>query len=183
MRIEMEKTQALMIDMQKRLMPVIAESESILERTRVLLQGLSLLQVPLTVTTQYRKGLGETIEELYALLSEQEQVDKISFSCMDEPEIKKRLEKEGRRQVLVFGVEAHICVLQTVIDLREQGYTPVVILDCIGSRKSEDKEAALLRMKQEGALFSSAESILYELTRRAGNDSFRQISRLTRERP
>ena len=181
MRIRLEETQALMIDFQKRLMPVIEDQEAIIERASLLLSGLSVLKVPVTVTCQYQKGLGETIDSLYTLLEDTEQFDKMSFSCMEEPPIRKRItERPALKNVLVFGVEAHICVLQTVTDLAELGFVPVVVLDCIGSRRKGDKDAAIRRMEQEGAVFTTAESILYELTRKAGDKKFKEISRLTK---
>ena len=183
MGIKEAKAQALMIDFQTKLMPVISDKEEIVENTKMLLKGLSVLNVPITITSQYKKGLGGMEEELACLIPEEPVFDKITFSCMKDENIKTRIyEREPRKQVLVFGVEAHICVLQTVADLLEEGFVPVVILDCIGSRRNRDKEIAIMRMKQEGALFSSAESILYELTERAGNETFREISGLIKER-
>jgi nicotinamidase-related amidase len=107
-------------------------------------------------------------------------IEKIAFSCWGEPKFRKALTVLDREQVLLFGIETHICVLQTAVDLKAAGYTPVVIQDCTSSRRESDKHIALRRLQTEGILVSSFESILYELMREAGTDTFRAISRLVK---
>ena len=104
--------------------------------------------------------------------------DKLAFSCFEDDNIRKKIFQLGKKTVLVCGIEAHICVLQTCIDLKTAGYTPVLVTDCIGSRKESDKQVALLRAQSEGILLTTTESILFELTRKAGSPVFKEISKL-----
>lgn len=178
MRILKDKTIAIIVDVQERLFPVIDNNEKLSENLEILVQGLKELEIPIIVTEQYKKGLGETIESIKTLLPDATYTDKVAFSCCDEPSFISEIEKNDYKYVVLAGVEAHICLLQTAIDLKERGYQPVVIEDCIASRDPENKRIAITRMVQEGVLISSSESILFELCRYAGNDTFRAISKL-----
>ena len=180
MRINKEEALFLLIDIQERLYPVMHNREELLQKSRILLQGMDVLGVPGIVTEQYPRGLGSTLEELKELLPAGDTIEKLSFSCCGEPSFFLELERSGRKRILVFGIEAHVCVLQTVTDLTEAGFTPVVVSDCISSRKEEDKLIALDRMKAEGALLTTVESILFELAGVAGTEEFKAISRLVK---
>lgn len=181
MRLQKDKTVGLLVDIQERLIPVMHDKERLLTQTKKLLQGLQILKVPVIVSQQYTKGLGMTAPELMEILGTVEYKEKITFSCFREPAIRDVFEADSvRNQVLVFGIEAHICVLQTVLDLLAEGFQPVVVVDCLDSRNPEDKEIALRRMEQAGAWLTTVESCLFELTERGGTDSFRQISRLVK---
>lgn len=180
MRILKDKTIAIIVDVQERLFPVIDNNEKLSENLEILVQGLKELEIPIIVTEQYKKGLGETIESIKTLLPDATYTDKVAFSCCDEPSFISEIEKNDYKYVVLAGVEAHICLLQTAIDLKERGYQPVVIEDCIASRDPENKRIAITRMVQEGVLISSSESILFELCRYAGNDTFRAISKLVK---
>lgn len=164
MRIEREHTAALIVDFQERLVPAIADHEALMERVRILLQGLKVLDIPMTVTQQYTKGLGMSVSEVREASGETEYLDKISFSALEvaEPKI------HDKKYILVCGMEAHCCVLQTVIDLAGAGYVPVLVTDCIGSRRESDREMAIRRAEQEGAVLTSSEAILFELLKEAG---------------
>lgn len=180
MRIEREKCIGLLIDVQERLYPVMDNKESLLNACSTFLKGLSLLGIPLLITEQYPKGLGPTVKDLRELSEGIEAIEKISFSCMDEVDFEAALQESGRRQVLVAGIESHVCVLQTVRDLQEAGYKAVVLADATSSRKDSDREVALERMRQEGAVITTVESLLFELCRYAGTPEFRQISNLVK---
>ncbi len=180
MRIEQINTVGLIIDIQERLLPAMSNKEEFLINTIKLINGLKALDVPMVVTEQYRKGLGETVNEIKELFSTFESIEKIAFSCCDEPVVVDKLNLLSRKNVIVCGIESHVCVLQTVLDLKEAGYVPVVVTDCISSRKVSDKEIALRRMIHEGAILTTSESILFELTRRAGTDTFKAISKLVK---
>jgi nicotinamidase-related amidase len=132
------------------------------------------------LTEQYPKGLGPTTKPVSGLLKNQEIHEKIAFSCCGEPEFLKHLLSLDRPTIIVCGIEAHVCVLQTVLDLMEQGLTPVVVEDCISSRNPEDKRVAVERMRSEGAVISTCESVLFELTKIAGTEEFKAISRLVK---
>lgn len=169
---------ALVIDFQEKLMPVMDKAEALEARTGILLKGLRTLEVPMLFTQQYTKGIGMTISSLFEAAGEEKYFDKITFSCMDDEAIKNAVEASGKKNVIVCGIESHICVLQTCMDLKEAGYTPILVVDCMSSRKESDKEIAILRAQQEGILLTTTEAILFELTRKAGNPTFKEISRL-----
>ena len=203
MRISVEDTSCLVIDYQERIVPAMTKWEELIANSERFLKGLKILGVPMAITGQYTKGLGLNLPEIFAAVGTEEYIDKLTFSSYEVPEVQSFLrhrmqeaakllsadgassaaigQKEGRGgNVLLCGIEAHVCVLQTAIDLKEAGYTPILVTDCISSRKAGDKEIALIRAQQEGVLLSTSEALLFELTRRAGTDVFKQISRLVK---
>jgi nicotinamidase-related amidase len=180
MRILRDQSAAIIIDVQERLLPHIFEGELVLENCTRLIEGLKILSVPMIVTQQYTKGLGPTVPAIASMFQEFDPVEKISFSCCDEPLFLERLHQEGRKNIVICGIEAHVCVLQTCLDLLDRGFVPVVAEDCISSRKASDKRVAVKRMRQEGARITTLESILFELTREAGNPLFKAISALVK---
>lgn len=180
MRLLQEDTMALLIDIQDRLMPVISQGEEMTLATVKFIEGLHILQIPIIPVRQYPKGLGDFVPEIRMALGNYETSDKITFSAWDTPEIAGRIESSGKKNILVFGIEAHICVLQTVIDLLTAGYHVVLVTDCVSSRKLSDKEIALRRAEQEGAVLATGESLLFELLRQAGSESFKKISVLVK---
>ncbi|MDF2544096.1 MAG: hypothetical protein K0S47_3814 [Herbinix sp.] len=179
MRIEREDTLALIIDFQERLMPAMNGADELLHNTEILIKGFQVLDVPMLVTQQYTKGLGMTIPELIETIGEDfSYYDKLSFSCAENEEILKKIEESGKKIIILCGIEAHICVLQTAIDLIAKGYHVILVENCIGSRKEQDKATAIKRAMAEGILLASYESILMELTRVAGTEVFKTISKL-----
>ena len=176
MRIVTENTTAVIVDIQERLLPHIHEGEIMLRNCLKLIAGLQVLEVPVIVTQQYTIGLGHTVSSVTEMFTEFSYIEKISFSCYDEPVFKEYLSLQGKKNIIVCGIESHVCVLQTCIDLLGAGLRPVVVEDCISSRKPNDKLIALERMRKEGAIITTSESILFELTRRAGSELFKRIS-------
>lgn len=180
MRILREHTAGLIIDIQERLFPFIHENEIMARNAGILISGLQALSVPVLVTQQYTKGLGPTIAPLAELFPSTDPMEKMAFSCCDDQAFMAVLDKLGKRFVIISGIEAHVCVLQTTIDLLEKNYVPVVIEDCVSSRRPGDKQAAIIRMRNEGAIISTYESVLFELLRWSGTDDFRAISKLVK---
>jgi nicotinamidase-related amidase len=180
MRIERELSAALLIDIQEKLFPHMEEKEELLRKCAILIRGLKVLKVPMVITEQYPKGLGTTLKEISQLVEEDPVIEKIAFSCCDEPKLMQTAAVQKYRNIIICGIEAHVCVLQTVIDLQKAGYTAVVVEDCISSRNQEDKRIAVERMRSEGAVITTCESILFELSRVAGTDEFKAISRLVK---
>lgn len=174
MRIERNNTVALVIDYQGKLVPVMHAKETLIHNSGILLAGLKVLGIPMVVTQQYTKGLGMTVQEITDAIESEEYIDKISFTAFDcvKPQIR------DKKFVIVCGMEAHICVQQTVIDLVAAGYVPVVVEDCISSRKANDKKIALKRMRDEGAIVTTYESVLFELLKVAGTEESKKIQRL-----
>ncbi len=180
MRITKENTAGLIIDIQERLFPAMYEKEIFLNNCRVLIQGLSELKLPLIVTQQYTRGLGETLPEIISVSPDFSFVEKRDFSCCDETLFVEKLKKSGRKNVIICGIESHVCVLQTAVDLKEAGYNPVVVMDCTTSRTKENIELAKERFRHEGILMSSYESVLFELTRSSASAEFKAISNLVK---
>ena len=180
MRIFKENTIGLVIDIQERLVPVMEENEQLVENCTKLIQGLQILGLPILVTQQYTKGLGETIDEIKSVINDFKYIEKKDFSCLDEPVFAEKLALSGAKNVIICGIESHVCVLQTAIDLKEAGYTPVVVFDCVSSRSFDNIDLAAERFRYEGILMTSLESILFELTRSAGAPGFKEISKLVK---
>ncbi len=180
MRILREETAALCIDIQERLFPHIDGHEILQHNTRILLQGLQALDIPLLVTEQYRKGLGATIAPVQEIIPHFQPIEKLAFSCCGSDDFNAELKATGKLNVIVFGIETHVCVLQTALDLLEHGYRPVIVSDCVSSRRPSDKTVALERMRGAGCTITSYESILFELCRVAGTATFKTISRLVK---
>jgi len=180
MRIKKENTIGVVIDIQSRLYPLIHGHETLTKNNRILISGLKAMKIPIVVTQQYTQGLGDTIPEIEEVLGEYKHIEKTSFSCCDEPHFNENLALSSKMYVVVTGIEAHVCVLQTIVGLIGQGYIPIVVEDCIGSRKPNDKLMAVERMRQEGAIITTYESILFELLKYSGTDEFREISRLVK---
>lgn len=180
MRIKKENTIGVIIDIQSRLYPFIQDTDVLTKNNSILIKGLRVLNVPIVVTQQYTKGLGETIPELAEVLGDYKHIEKTAFSCCDEPHFNENLALASKMYVIVTGIEAHVCVMQTVNDLIGQGYIPVVVEDCIGSRKPNDKKMAVERMRQAGAIITTYESVLFELLKYSGTDQFREISQLVK---
>lgn len=180
MRLDAGKSIAIVIDIQERLFPFIHENEALASRCAILIHGLRVLEVPIVVTEQYPKGLGKTIAPIRAAAEETTCIEKITFSCCGADEVEARILAMAKHQVIVMGIEAHVCVLQTVLDLRHQGQTAIVVEDCISSRRENDKRIAVERMRDVGAIITTAESLLFELLERAGTDQFKEISKLVK---
>ena len=183
MRIKREETAALFVDLQERLIPAMAEGEEVVRRNVMLLEGLKVFGIPLVFLRQYPKGLGDIVPELREAAGEYTPFDKLAYSALKDEAIAaefERLRAKGVKNVLVTGVEGHVCVLQSCIDLVEAGFQPLLVADCVGSRKAFDREVGLRRAEQEKVLLTTAESILFELCVVAGTEEFKAISKLVK---
>jgi hypothetical protein len=180
MRIVPEKTTAIIIDLQDRLLPHMHEHEAVLSRCTLLMSGLTLLGIPMTLTEQYPAGLGKSVDELRVFPVAGHPVEKVTFSCCDEPSVIAQLKKYGRGTVLLAGIEAHVCVLQTALDLKASGFDPVIVADAVASRRESDKVIALQRLDREGCRITTVESILFELMRTSRHAVFKEISKLVK---
>lgn len=180
MRITKENTTGLIIDIQERLFPVMWEKDKLLKNCTTLIKGLSELQLPLVATQQYTKGLGETIEEIKSAIPDFRYIEKRDFSCCDEPAVQDKLKELNTINVIICGIETHVCVLQTAVDLKAAGFNPVVVMDCVSSRNPENIEIARERFRFENIMMTSCESILFELTRTSSAAEFRAISKLVK---
>lgn len=179
MRLTQENTIAVVIDFQAKLMPFIHEHQELIRRSSNLIEGLALLDIPLITTEQYTKGLGSTVEEIKnALGNHYQPIEKDTFSCVKNAEFLDAIRALGRKNVIVLGIEAHICVQQTVLDLIDLNFNPIVASDCISSRQINDKKFALKRMTKHGAFGGTYESILMELLVGSSHPNFKAISKI-----
>lgn len=180
MKLKKEDTMVLVVDYQEKLMPAMHNKDAFIPRTCMLLKGLKALGVPAVASEQYPKGLGSTVPEVKEALGIVPYLPKTTFSCMDDEGIRTAIENSGCKNVLICGAEAHICVLQTAMDLVAAGKTAVLVEDCLGSRFSHDLEIGLIRAQQEGVLLTTAEAILFELQVQGAGPVFKTISKLVK---
>ncbi len=172
-------TALLVIDMQVKLMPAIADHQRVSWNARRLIDAAHCLGLPVVGTEQYPRGLGPTIATLADRLGERH--EKTMFSCGECAEVFHALGTRGVHKILVAGVEAHVCVLQTVLDLMTEGFDLYVAADAVGSRFPLDAQWALKRMDSSGASITTTEAAMFEWCEVAGNAEFKQISALARE--
>jgi nicotinamidase-related amidase len=180
MRITKEFTTGLIIDIQERLFPAMFEKETLLKNCRILIQGLAELKIPFLITQQYTKGLGETVSEIKSIIPDFSFIEKRDFSCCDEPVAMQKLNETGTKNIIICGIESHVCVLQTAVDLKESGFNPIVVMDCVSSRTKENIEMAKERFRYEGIMMTSYESILFELTSSSAAPEFKTVSTLVK---
>ncbi|MGO8746128.1 MAG: hydrolase [Thermoguttaceae bacterium] len=172
-------TALLVVDVQEKLIPLVADHERVVWNVRRLVDGAKILGLPVVATEQYPKGLGHTVRELAERLGDVP--SKLSFSCCGCPGMFEDLEGRGMHKVLVSGIEAHVCVQQTVLDLLGAGWRVYVAVDAVGSRFEIDYRTALARMDSAGATLTTTEAALFEWCEAAGTPQFKEISRLVRE--
>lgn len=172
-------TALLVIDVQEKLVAALPEGKRVVWNVRRLLDGAKILGVRAGGTEQYPQGLGPTVPELTERLGPLS--EKLSFSCGGCPGLLAELEQRGIGKVLVAGMETHVCVQQTVLDLLAAGWSAFVAVDAVGSRFEIDHRTALDRMNSAGATLTTTEAALFEWCAIAGTPEFKQISRLARE--
>ena len=179
MKLERDSTVFLLIDIQERLLPAMTGGEEIVKQAEILLKAAEILDIPVIVTEQYPKGLGPTVPELEALLpaAKAEKFEKITYTALT-PEVLAKLKELGAKRMVVFGMETHVCVWQTVRDLLASDYEVHVLADAVCSRKNRDRDVALDGLRQLGAMVSVSETALFDLLGRAGTPEFKAISKL-----
>jgi nicotinamidase-related amidase len=173
-------TALLVIDVQAKLVPLIHQHQELVRNIAFLIDGARLLGMPLQATEQYPKGLGATVPELASRLPERP--DKLDFSCCAVPGLVDSFRKAGRPKVVLAGIEAHVCVQQTALDLLAQGFTVYIPADAVGSRSPADREYALRRMEKAGAIITTAETCVFEWVGGSRHPAFKEISKLVQER-
>ena len=171
----------VVIDVQERLCQAMDEKilGALTRRIAILQEAAQEMQIPQLGTEQYVKGLGETLTELKGRLCTPT-IEKMTFSCCGETAFPEALRKLGRKQIIVTGMETHVCVLQTVLQLLEAGYIVHVVADAVMSRKKENWRIGLGMAQQAGAVITSTETALFQLLRVAGSEEFKKLSKLVR---
>ncbi|MBK8189417.1 MAG: hydrolase [Vampirovibrionales bacterium] len=177
--LSLEQSALLVIDMQEKLLPLMEHRDRILKQTRILLEAARILSVPVMVTEQYPQGLGATVHDLRDALPDRAIVlEKTAFGAVEAPGFTDALQACGRSQVIVCGIEAHICVTQTTLQLLELGKTVFLAHDAVSSRQKRNLKAALWRMTQAGAIPFTSEMALFEWTRTANCPPFKALQAL-----
>jgi nicotinamidase-related amidase len=172
-------TALVIIDMQEAFRSSISDFAETAARIALMAHAARILNVPIIVTEQYPRGLGHTADEIKVVMAEtQELIEKITFSSCGVAQFNAALERTGTRQVLICGIEAHICVNQTTHDLLAQGFQVHLLVDCITARAASNKQLALIKMQSSGALVSSTEMALFELLGDAKHEQFKAIQKL-----
>jgi nicotinamidase-related amidase len=176
--LDISQTVLVVIDLQEAFRSAIPEFPQVASRASMAVRGFQILDVPTIVTEQYPQGLGRTAEEiLYSLPDDFEIVEKISFSSCIDPFIEK-LNAHGAKQVVLCGLETHICVNQTAHDLLANGFEVHLLIDAVGSRYSQDREAGIAKMLQSGVVPATVEMALFELMRDSRHEQFKEIQNL-----
>lgn len=178
--LKKENTALLIIDIQDRILSVIHEHERVVENTLKLIKGFKAMNLPIYYTEQYPKGLGPTTSDLLAELEGNDAIQKMSFSCHGAGDLFNEFVEKGYTQIVVAGVESHVCVQQTVLDLLANDIQVNLAADAVSSRRILDYNAALDRMRGNGAEVTTAESILFELLEVCGTDVFKAVSKIVR---
>ncbi|MFP3919667.1 hydrolase [Lysinibacillus telephonicus] len=178
--LQKDETVLVLIDIQGKLAEIVDNSEFVIENIAKMTQGVQLLGLPILWLEQYPKGLGKTVEAIAQHLTDQQPIEKITYSAYDTPEFVEKLEATGRKKVLLAGIETHICVYQTAAHLLQNGYEVEVLADCVSSRTAKNNEIGLQKITQIGAKVTSVEMALFEMLQIAKGDTFKAISKLVK---
>lgn len=178
--LKKEDTALVLIDVQGKLASLMHEQDELIRNLEILIKGATFLNIPILWLEQYPEGLGETVPEIKSLLKEQTPIAKRCFSSCLKDEFMDKLREINCKQILVSGIESHICVYQTVRDLLQLQYEVEVVVDAVSSRTKKNNEIGLQKMFQLGAKATSVEMALFELLKEAVGDEFKQISKLVK---
>ncbi|HTL59093.1 MAG TPA: hydrolase [Candidatus Limnocylindrales bacterium] len=179
-RVQRAHAGLIVVDMQERLLPAMFERDRLVQNVLLLVKGSTILGIPLFATEQYRKGLGPTVPEIGGVVSEFAPVEKMAFSAAGADGFLNSLRQRKLSETILCGIEAHVCVSQTCLDLLAEGLRVFVVADAVSSRTAENHRIGLDRMRDAGALIVSTEMILFELVEKAGTDEFKQILSLVK---
>ncbi|MDP1603895.1 MAG: hydrolase [Legionella sp.] len=177
MLLKKDNSCLLLIDVQEKLTPLVQKPEALIERCQWLMRLATDLHVPLIVSEQYPRGLGITVAPLLEVSEKDTSIEKVHFSCWREPRFKKRLQSLNKMQLVLIGIETHVCVLQTAMDLISADYEVFVVVDAVSSRDELDYKYALKRMKQAGIQLVTSEMVFFEWVGQAGTPEFKTLSK------
>jgi len=170
-----EETVLVVVDIQGKLAQLMYERESLFENVKKMIRGAGVLELPIVWVEQNPRGLGPTVPEIAELMPEKIPISKMTFSCAGNRVFTRELEVLGRKQVLLVGIETHVCIYQTVMDLKELGYEVQVVADAVSSRTEENKSVALMRIRDLGATLTTTETALFELLKVAEGPRFKAM--------
>ncbi len=178
--LAIENSVLVIIDVQGKLSQLMYEKEKLFANLVRMVKASQLLEIPILWNEQYPEGLGATVPELAELLTNQKPMAKMSFGCCGNASFVTELRKLNRRQVLLVGIETHVCVYQSAVELMQMGYEVNLISDAVSSRTPENKRIGMKLIKADGGRITSTETALFELMRTASHPRFRDISRLVK---
>jgi nicotinamidase-related amidase len=181
MLLDRSRAQLLVVDVQDRLLPAMHEGEHLVERCAILMQAAHRLGIPITVSEQYRKGLGATVARLDNIKGDAPVMEKMHFSCAADPAIATHvggLARAGRHQLVICGIESHVCVAQSALGFKEMGLPVTVVADAVTSRRPESVALAITRMSAAGVTIANTEMALFEWLHQAGTPAFKDLSKL-----
>ncbi|MHC4133021.1 MAG: hydrolase [Planctomycetota bacterium] len=178
--LDIQNSCLIVIDIQGKLAQLMHEKDRLFENIQILVKGCKVLNVPILWTQQVPRALGQTITQITELLTDIEPINKASFSCCGEEKFLDALEKLDHKQVLLCGIETHICIYQTALDLLKRDYYVEIVTDAVSSRTLKNKEIALKKMQSLSTGLTSTEMALFELVRTAEHPQFKQIAKLVK---
>jgi len=181
MLLDRARAQLLVVDVQDRLLPAMHDGEAMVERCALLMQAAQRLGIPVTVSEQYRKGLGATVARLDNIKGDATVMEKMHFSCAADPAIAGHVEglaRSGRDQVVICGIEAHVCVTQSALGFCEKGLPVTVVTDAVTSRRPESAATAFNRLSAAGVTLANAEMAVFEWLHQAGTPEFKDLAKL-----
>jgi nicotinamidase-related amidase len=172
-----DDTALLIVDIQERLASVMDERVAVEDNCLHLIELAKILDIPIIVTEQYPKGLGLTVERIRNSLPGYQPIEKLTFSCCDEPAFLTRVKEDQKKKLILTGMETHICVLQTCLGLLRNDFNVHVVSDAVCSRQDDNRKIALEFMRDAGASITCTETILFQLLKKAGTEEFKTISK------
>ncbi|MCX7117652.1 MAG: hydrolase [Legionellales bacterium] len=176
MLLDKDKSGFILVDVQEKLTPLVLNATALVQRCEWLMRLVKAMDVPMLVSEQYPRGLGKTVESLQVLMKGVPSIEKVHFSCYREPKSISLWEDLGRKQVVLAGIETHVCVLQTAMDMHALGFDVFVVADAVSSRHEVDHRYGLKRMKQAGIQLVTAEMVFFEWVGQAGTPEFKSLS-------
>ena len=178
--LSQENAMLLVVDLQDAFLNHIKNINDVIERSCVMIKAAKLLEIPIVVTEQYPKGLGRTAQPVQDILGEITYYDKVAFGCMADDNINSVITQIQRPQIIVIGIETHVCISQTVHDLLAHNLQPFIAADAVSSRRKIDHKTALQRMQHAGATITTTEAALFEMMTYSKHNAFREISKLVK---
>jgi nicotinamidase-related amidase len=178
--LEIDNCCLIVVDVQGKLAQLMTDRDALFKNIQILIQTARILEIPILWCQQVPEALGPTVPEIAGLLTGIEPINKASFSCCGDEKFSAELNRLSRKQVLLCGIEAHVCVYQTAMDLMSRGLHTTIVADAVSSRTEQNRQIALTRLAAEGTRVSSTEMALFELLKTAKHPQFRQIAKLVK---
>jgi nicotinamidase-related amidase len=175
-----KNTALVIVDIQEKLLPYVIDKEKVVENVQMLIKFADIMSIPIILTEHYPKGLGTTVPEIANVLKDYAPLEKVIFSCCGAKGFTSRLKELGVSRIMIAGIESHICVEQTTLDVMHAGFEVHVIADAISSRTKENKKIGIKKMRQFGAVISSTEMAMYEIMERADTKEFKEVLKLVK---